>query len=561
MGKWNLLLVFVFIAFCAIFTNYYLTTETQLYVCDKVEYNLNYYDFGNLLLTDPKEFFVQMFNQVRTLNRNPFFVILLLPFYSIFKESRFGFIFATQVVFMLPVMLLLIKIIKSKVLTEKNICQDILIYSSILLFPSIWLPSMQGIPDICGLVPLLIAFLLYFKNNLDEKYSLKSVIFISVLLYLSFLFRRWYSVAIFSFFCSVFIENIVRALLSNEKFFQILKRVKYTLLNLSSIGALITVFGLLFQYFYVKDIIFNESAEREMYIVSYNQIPVIFFENIGLVVLIFSIIGIVAFCKNSVVRFISYNLVLFIFTYIVLMKNQFLWINHYSYCAVFFAFLFVLGMCIVLKLIKNNIANKIFVLILLLFNIFNFYTFFIAEKTPIEEKIFPLCSSHPFVDKSYSVVKDIYSYLEEEYQKDKTIKVQQYGLNNSMGYFQFRSIAPKSEFAKNAMQFEFGTDENNCIETLDAQIVIIPVPIFLFTDEKYSQYIIDTRNMILNGEGIGKNYKLEKIFKLNDDENTLVYIYKMVIPLTKTQIKERVEKFYEFYPQWKNEEKIKNLCL
>lgn len=193
---------------------------------------------------------------------------------------------------------------------------------------------MQGIPDICGLVPLLIAFLLYFKNNLDEKYSLKNVILISLLLYLSFLFRRWYSVAIFAFFVSVFIENIVSALLSNEKFFQILKRVKYTLLNLFSIGALITSLGIILQYYYVKDIFLRESAEREMYIASYNQIPVIFYENIGSVVLIFSIIGIVAFCKNSVVRFVSYNLLLFIFTFLVLMKNQFLWINHYSYCAV-----------------------------------------------------------------------------------------------------------------------------------------------------------------------------------------------------------------------------------
>lgn len=35
----------------------------------------------------------------------------------------------------------------------------------------------------------------------------------------------------------------------------------------------------------------------------------------------------------------------------------------------------------------------------------------------------------------------------------------------------------------------------------------------------------------------------------------------MVTPLSKTQIKERVEKFYEFYPKWRDEEKIKNLCL
>lgn len=435
MRKYSFLLILLFIIFCAVFTNYYLSNETQLYICDKVEYNLYYYDYGNLLCTNPKQFFVQLFEQVQNLNRNPFFVIFLMPFYFIFKESRFGFIFSTQVVFMLPVMLLLVKIIKSYVLTEKSILQNILICSSIFLFPTIWLPSMQGIPDICGMIPLLIAFLIYFENNLDERYSIKNVVLISIFLYLSFLFRRWYSVAIFAFFVSVVIENLVRSLLANEKFLQIVKKVINTLLNLFSIGALITLFGFIFQYSYVRNLIFNELSEREIYTVSYNQLENIFYYNIGSVVLVFSIVCLIAFYKNSVVRFITYNLFLFVFTYIVLMKNQLLWINHYSYCAVLIAALFTIGLCFVLKLIKNDIVKKIFVFIFLLFNLFNFYLFFIAEKSAFAEKFFAVTSQHPFVDPSYNVIKDIYSYLDEEYQKDNDIKVQQYGLNNSMGYF------------------------------------------------------------------------------------------------------------------------------
>ena len=128
----NFIILTFFIVFCIIFTCIFSNNERSIYSCDFIEQNLFYYDFGSLLLNNPKEFLKEFSIAIYSLNRNPFLNIFLLPFYFVFKESRLGYILAIVFMFMFPSIILLFKLIKKYFIDESlktSVLYQILLYN------------------------------------------------------------------------------------------------------------------------------------------------------------------------------------------------------------------------------------------------------------------------------------------------------------------------------------------------------------------------------------------------------------------------------------------------
>ena len=250
--KWISLLLFI--VFIYVFTSYHIGRETILYRCDFIEYNLFYYDYAKLFISDFNTFIHNMCFEVQNLNRNPFINIFLIPFFFIFKESRAGYITAINLVFMLPCMILLYKILNEFILEpQKNkIIYYLMIFSIIFLFPPVWMASLSGIPDICGMVPFLGALYLYFKYGCNKETPLKYLFIMAGLLYLSFLFRRWYSVVIVVFLSSVFIENFIQSLKKPFAVKACIYKNLYVLRNLLIVFIIILGLALCIQYGYIS---------------------------------------------------------------------------------------------------------------------------------------------------------------------------------------------------------------------------------------------------------------------------------------------------------------------
>ena len=144
-------------------------------------------DYSKLIYSDFKSFISSFASEIYNLNRNPFLNIFFFPFYPFFKESRYGYIMAINLVFMMPVMILLFKLINCGLVNNtsgkiefNSKAVEILFSISaafvIFLSPSLWHPSLKAIPDICGMIPVLFAFILYLKYGFDKKIPVKIIL-------------------------------------------------------------------------------------------------------------------------------------------------------------------------------------------------------------------------------------------------------------------------------------------------------------------------------------------------------------------------------------------------
>lgn len=524
MNKWQkYLLIFIFTIFIFLFTSSYLSKEVHLYVCDCVDQNLFWHDYAILLKTNVSEFFRNLFHDIYNYNRNPFSIVPLLPFAFIFNDFRLGFIFAVELIYMIPVMIIIWHVINKHFLNNKEIkCKELLMFfSSIFLWTTLWYPVISGLPDIIGMIPILICFLIYLKYKFNQKISMKILILFSILLYSAFLARRWYSVVIFSFCMSIVIENIIIALKSNEK----LKQIGNTFLNLGIVTAIFLILANIIQGGYVRNIIQNELAERSIYTVNINQFYVIY-EHLGLLTCIFAIMGVIFYLKNKLIRFTTLNLCIYIFMYMIVMNNQLLWINHFIYIAVCVCVLFCAGIFKIYECIRNEKIKKIYIALIVLFNIVNFYTFFIMERPKNVNILTARTTAYPKQIKDYDRIKELYQYLENEYNKNQNIKVAIYGLNENLGYWQFRSLNPDSEFAKNAMGYEKIINDDFINADYNEDYVILFNPIGIFAPDEVSTKIKETAKMFEENYGIAKNYEKIREFELQDEKNTKVILYK-----------------------------------
>ena len=250
-----------------------------------------------------------------------------------------------------------------------------MILSSIFFFPCLWHSVISGSPDICGIIPVLCCYLIYFKYEFNKKIPLKILILFAFLLYLSFLFRRWYFVVLTSFLTSIFIENIIISIKNSGK----LKKIIFTVINLSISSILVLLFAFIIQGGYIKNIIINELTERSTYSMPFNQIGFLF-GHLGLFISLISITGLIFNIKNKLIRFSALNIIIYASIYLFIMNNQLLWINHFVYIAVLVCILFCAGLYTIVEFIKNETVKTAFITLIVLFNLLNFYTFFIFER-------------------------------------------------------------------------------------------------------------------------------------------------------------------------------------
>ena len=518
------LFISLFFVFAFLFTKWYILNESPLYRCDLCDQNLNWHDFYVLLKENISEFWKNLSHDIYTMNRNASSVILLLPFAFLIKDFRFGFVFASELVYMIPSMILIWYLFDKHFLknAELKVSVLLMILSSIFLAVNLWHPVLSGILDICGMVPVLICFILYFKYGFNKRMPVPAVIAASLLIYTAFLFRRWYSVVIFSFFASVIIENIIVSFKAQDK----IKQLLYTFFHLGIFSGISAILAYYIQGGYFRNIINSEIAERSSYIVNYNQIEAIITHNWGIAVFSVIVLGFILCFKNHLVRFCALNIFIYVFMFIAVMNNRFLWINHFIYPACCALILFCAGAYKISEFIKNEKLKNVFAVLIILFNIYNFCTFFVIDKPAKLMRTLPYTTAYPEKNPDFDEILDLYNYLENEYNKNNSIKIAMYGLNNSVGWWQFRCLNPDSSFVKEAAGFERIIDADFENETYDEDFIIFFDPSIIFAPDDQSTKIREVSRMFKTNTGFARNYEKAEEIELQDETETKVIVYK-----------------------------------
>ncbi len=184
----------------------YILNEKYIYYWDNKEYFFAFKRCYELLSSKTPEFFSSLCHSIYFSHYNVFPVSLPSCF-GFIGTQRIDYIFLLYIIYYVPLIFLI----------AKNFCSNYYklftcFYLAVcLLYTPFIIPTLNGYPDIAGLIPLTVAIIISTKHSIHNAININRMIALGIVLYICFLIRRWYAYTIVSFYISYFITNYLFA--------------------------------------------------------------------------------------------------------------------------------------------------------------------------------------------------------------------------------------------------------------------------------------------------------------------------------------------------------------
>jgi hypothetical protein len=197
----GLIAIPLIIAFC----NAYVAAEHPAYEWDYGAYWGYFKNYGNLISSGAPRWLSQFRQEISSLDYNPLAAVLLYPFYFISGDGRTSYVTGICLLYLLPAV-----VVASLVaLRATPAANAFIIFVMAITYIPFWTPSLRGMVDIVGLIPLGLATILIFKTEFLSKRPISSAIRLALLVYLPFILRRWYAYSIITFLILAFVFGVV----------------------------------------------------------------------------------------------------------------------------------------------------------------------------------------------------------------------------------------------------------------------------------------------------------------------------------------------------------------
>ena len=417
-----------------------------------------------------------------------------------------------------------------------------------LFFTRWWSPSLRGLPDIIGLIPLICLLYIITTTSFIKKVKFSKLILIGFLAYLPFLSRRWYAYAVVAFYLSVLVISLFEFLKlkdgKKEAFKMALRNFFF-----SGVTTLLLVFVL--QTPLAMTIISENYANTY----SAFQVDLVshitnFYNEFGFIVIFLAVIGIVLsilFKKRR--KIVVYSLLNIAIFSLLFCRTQAMGVHHYLGISLYIFLLFVIGIINLLESI-NHPKLKILLAVLILFITFlNFISTFFIKSINI-----PLFLQN----------NKYYKFKYDNYENLISLRNDLDKLLESNDKF---IVTASSGIISDSLLDVIGTDNikksviyNSTVDLRDkikldgllAKYVVVSSPEQYEMNKDGQQVMLYTNELILENKGLGKAYKrIGKEYVLSN--NVKAYIYEKERAFTYEEVSEYLDHFIELYPQWKNE--------
>lgn len=188
----------------------------MLWFCDKyisVEHPAYYFDYGGyweifkntgrLISNNTGDWANDILTKIRESDYSPAAVLPLYPSYLIFGDDRLSYVTAISLIYLLPTVVIATAIMV-KCTKLRGPWSAIAAFLIAFTYLPLWAPTLRGMVDVSGLVFLGLATLVLFKSEFLQRRAIVAAIALGVLLWLPFLFRRWYAFGVVAFFVVAF---------------------------------------------------------------------------------------------------------------------------------------------------------------------------------------------------------------------------------------------------------------------------------------------------------------------------------------------------------------------
>ncbi len=205
-----ILSLFVLLSF---FVIGYVKSEETIYYWDHTVYWFKFIQLSQIAATNILQYFILIWQSIKTDIYNNFPIILLTPFYLIFGPSRETFIFSILSTYGLLSFFALAYILKllNPALKLSAFALGI-IFIAYLFSLDVLGVILRGYVDIGGILIIYLMLIIYLKSNWKEKYSRKTIIQTAILGLLCALlpiFRRYFAYSLIGFILALPVSELI----------------------------------------------------------------------------------------------------------------------------------------------------------------------------------------------------------------------------------------------------------------------------------------------------------------------------------------------------------------
>jgi hypothetical protein len=420
---------FVFPVLIVLFSILYVRMEQPLYYFD---YGFYWRLFGTFNAHIAEGDWVKAaLTAIKNDDYSPSPIIPLYPLYAIFGASREVYIAGIAAFYLFPTAV--IAALLSRWLGTRATIVPLFLA---ILYTPFWVPTLRGLPDIVGCIFLGLASWLIFASDFLRRRAFVVSILLGIIIWIPFLFRRWYAYSILSFF----ITSYALGLLHTWK----IDRTK-GILRLTGSMFLAGSVSILLIYIFQKNLAIRAittdySTLYDAYQVSFLTHVSLFYSRTGLFIISMIVIGAIFVAPENRTKmaffFITPTLTIVIFS-----TTQFLGPQHYLPVAFWYFPIYAFAFC---KLMRSSLFKKIVSLkaLIFLFPIAIFATGVtgITDRNVLADSVLGQYSFAPLHIENFDQYERLTADIERLAQKGKRVAV--FASSEQLSYSLLTAINP-----------------------------------------------------------------------------------------------------------------------
>jgi hypothetical protein len=547
--------------FILIFLQYYIDREQFIYYWDFGAYWEFTTRLGTIIRENISEGLLLTWNSIGRYDYNftPGLIIALIFGDSI--KSRHLYITSIAILYAIPSIILLVSIIKKSLMGLHKVPNDTLILTTVnfivVLSTLIWAPVIKGYIDIVGLFPMLLAIYIYWTKILTKPQT-HTVILISMVLVLPFIFRRWYAFSVISF---LFTTSIIAIINSSKS----IKKTIRPLFRIFQIGGIsLIILYLLFNELFLS-LFRNYSDMHDAYRPDFNLLKEIFrlFTFMGSFSTILFLLGItfqtLSWLKHKQSSFISlFSLISLIFTFIIFFTAQNF--GQHNYYLILLPILYFQSYSIftILTSLKNKrILSIAFTLIICFLASLNFIkTFIPIEFPPIVNKVLTTSPNFPYYRNDLSTITELFSKLEtidiQPHDKIYTLASSRLFNSSTVNSYCFFTHHNK-DLCKHLNIPHSHVDKIDGLphELFKSRYIIVVSPNWSHLNPERQLVVGYFLNNIIKQQEFGLNYKIVTSVTQSLEDGSKIHIFEKKAEYTPQQIDKIENFFFNKYPDYR----------
>lgn len=532
---------------CLMTSYFYTSTENDIYSFDFLAYWKMYADYSSMLFDDPVRYLSKTLHEVYSQDYNPLASSIIAPIYFIFGGSRFIFISAIAVCYLIPVSYLTYLIVRDATNIRSNATFAVCLLISVS-FVGYWKPILRGYPDIVAMIPLLFCIYYMQHHSFSFKIDLKRALFVGFLLWLPFVLRRWYAYTIVATYLALPLADLIWNKATNYK-----NALINIVINFSIAGAT----SILLVIFFQKDVAIRAITTDYSSIYSAYGLPVM--ESIYKTI---AHIGYFLFVSCSLSFFISYFTIkssrkiifiisfIFVLSYILFVRTQ---SPGHQHEIPFVTWMLIPLLIVTTKLldnIKNSELKAQSIVVMILFSILitsvSIYRSLFSDwfgRTFFPEKVYQLKLDN------YENYLNMISYIKERVLTGNVKYVSVISSGGVLNQSMLKYMAKGSLDNRIKLTPQVDLRDGIPIDSLLSEYLVVVTPID--THLPHGQEVIKiTANEVMSGKGLGSHYEEIKRFQLAN--GAFGVVYKKTSPFTTSEVKDFIFKFSKHYPEWQD---------